>query len=247
MDQASLLRPEHNQAIRHSKRPNRLLCLFGLCSVTLASPSQLRTTDLPPPIGGRQGRTRSERERESRWKGGDMTWPTHALLGINSLWLLAPIPLELVGYDFGTLAACAVLGGLLPDLDASESKIKHLKLLGTNFKPFFLPAQIVHRTDGHRGLLHSVLGLGVATLFVAPLTFWVGWAPATALLLGYASHLMGDAATKSGIRLFYPDSKRHHLLPQRWRITTGSFAEDALLPFWALGVVVLLFGHLFSS
>ncbi len=80
-----------------------------------------------------------------------MTWPTHALIGINSLWLLAPLPPDLLGYDWGTLAACAALGALLPDLDASESKIKHLKIPGTQFKPFLLPAQVVHRTDQHRG------------------------------------------------------------------------------------------------
>ena len=85
-----------------------------------------------------------------------MTWPTHTLLGINTLWLLAPIPSELVGYDFGTLAACAVLGALLPDLDASKSKIKHLKFPGTVFKPFLLPAQVVYSTNQHRGLLHSI-------------------------------------------------------------------------------------------
>jgi membrane-bound metal-dependent hydrolase YbcI (DUF457 family) len=67
-----------------------------------------------------------------------MTWPTHALFGISTLWLLAPLPPEIVGYDMGTLAAGAALGALLPDLDASESKIKHLKVLGTNFKPFLI-------------------------------------------------------------------------------------------------------------
>ena len=174
-----------------------------------------------------------------------MTWPTHALLGINSLWLLAPLPPELVGYDFGTLAACAVLGALLPDLDASESKIKHLKLLGTNFKPFFLPAQIVHRTDQHRGLLHSLWGLGMAALMTAPLMFWVGWAPVTALLLGYSSHLLGDAATKSGIRLFYPRTTRFYLLPEGWRVTTGSMAEEALfVPLAVITIGLLLRGLL---
>ncbi len=132
-----------------------------------------------------------------------MTWPTHALIGIHSLWLRAPLPPEFLGYDLGTLAACAALGALLPDLDASESKIKHLKLLGTNFKPFLLPAQVVHRTDQHRGLLHSLWGLGLAILVVAPAAFWMGWASVAALLLGYASHLLGDAATKSGSKLRY--------------------------------------------
>lgn len=130
-----------------------------------------------------------------------MTWPTHILFGISSLWLLTALPPNWIGYDWGTLAALAALGALLPDLDASESKIKHLRIPNTQFKPFMLPSQVVSRTDQHRGLLHSLWGLGMAALIVAPIA-WVGWAPVTALLLGYTSHLLGDSATKSGIRLF---------------------------------------------
>ena len=101
-----------------------------------------------------------------------MMWRTHALFGISTLWLLAHLPLETLGYDLGTLAAIAALGALLPDLDASESKIKHLKLMGTNIKPFLLPSQVVHRTDQHRGLLHSLWGLGMAaTLTVPPVSY----------------------------------------------------------------------------
>ena len=69
-----------------------------------------------------------------------MTWPTHILFDISTLWLLALLPTEWMGYDFGTLAAVAAFGTLLPDLDASESEIKHLKTSKTQFKPFFLPA-----------------------------------------------------------------------------------------------------------
>lgn len=172
-----------------------------------------------------------------------MTWPTHTLLGISTLWLLTPLPPELLAYDFGTLSMCAAFGALLPDLDASESKIKHLKIPGTHFKPFLLPAQVVHRTDQHRGLLHSLWGLGMAALIVAPATWWTGWAPAVALLLGYASHLFGDAATKSGIRLFYPSKSRVYVLPHHLRFTTGSFAEEALLPVLSLMVASLLLTH----
>lgn len=176
-----------------------------------------------------------------------MTWPTHALLGINSLWLLVLVPPELVSYDFGTLAACAVLGALMPDLDASESKIKHLKVPGTNFKPFLLPAQIVHRTDQHRGLLHSLWGLGMVAFITFPLMLQIGWTPIVALLLGYASHLLSDAATKSGIRLFYPGKKRFTLLTKGWRVTIGSTIEEALLPIFALGTATLLLKSLFGS
>ncbi len=171
-----------------------------------------------------------------------MTWPTHALLGVNTLWLLSLLPPEVLGYDMGTLAACAALGALLPDLDASESKIKHLKFPGTTFKPFLLPAQVVHSTNQHRGLLHSLWGLGMMAVFVAPLMIWVGWAPVVALLLGYASHLLGDSATKSGIRLLYPKADRFYLLPKRLRFTTGSLAEEVLMaPLGVLAIFLLLF------
>ena len=173
-----------------------------------------------------------------------MRWPTHTLFGISALWLLAPLPPELLAYDFGTLAACAALGALLPDLDASESKIKHLKVLGTQFKPFLLPAQVVHGTEQHRGLLHSLAGLGMIGVMAAPAIWWVGWAPVVAFWLGYASHLLADSATKSGIRLIYPNKRRYHLLPPNWRITTGSLAEEVLIPLLALSVMFLMLTHL---
>ena len=168
-----------------------------------------------------------------------MTWPAHTLFGISTLWLLAPLPPEVLGYDLGTLAACAALGALLPDLDASESKIKHLKLPGTQFKPFLLPAQVIHRSDQHRGLLHSLWGLSMANVFVMPLAFWIGWAPVAALLLGYASHLVADCATKSGLRLLYPSKRRYYLLPPGCRITTGSQAEDLVMALLLLPILLL--------
>lgn len=157
-----------------------------------------------------------------------MTWPTHTLLSISALWLLTLLPPETLSFDFGTLAACAAFGALLPDLDASESKIKHLKLLGTNFKRFWIPAQIVNRTEQHRGLSHSLWGVGMVIFINVPAAPWVGWAPIAALLLGYLSHLLGDSATKSGIRLLYLQPVRFHLLPKGWRIVTNSQVETVL-------------------
>ena len=173
-----------------------------------------------------------------------MTWPTHTLFGISTLWLLAPVPPEILNANIGALAAAAALGALLPDLDASESKIKYLKIPNTQIKPFMLPALVASRSDQHRGLLHSFAGLGMMAVFVVPFAFWIGWAPVMALLLGYFSHLMADAATKSGVRLLYPSRHKFHLLPPRWRFTTGSRAEESLLPPLALIVVPLLLSHL---
>jgi membrane-bound metal-dependent hydrolase YbcI (DUF457 family) len=158
-----------------------------------------------------------------------MTWPTHVVFGISALCFLAPLPVDMLGYDMGPLAMAAALGALLPDLDASESKIKHLKLLGTSFKPLHFPAQVVYRSDQHRGLLHSLWGLGIAATFTVPLMWWVGWAPVVALLLGYSSHLLVDSMTKSGIRLLYPRLRRFYLLPKKWRFATGSSAEEVVM------------------
>ena len=59
-------------------------------------------------------------------------------------------------------------------------------------------------------------------------------------MLGYASHLLGDASTRSGIPLLYPLPERYHVLPRRWRFVTGSLAEEALFPFLVMAVAVLL-------
>ncbi len=170
-----------------------------------------------------------------------MRWHTHVLLGISSLWLLQAIPGALPVDHVALLAGLAAFGSLLPDLDAGESKVRSLSVAGV--RPFVLFADAANRTWGHRGLLHSPLILLPLGLLLVPLAFWLGWSGAAALWLGYASHLLADACTPSGIPL-WPLGQRLHLLPPLWRIRTGSAAEDALLPLLVLLVVLLLLGHL---
>lgn len=168
-----------------------------------------------------------------------MRWRTHALLGATSLWLMAPIPGALTSDTIGPLCALAAFAALLPDLDAEASKIKSLSVL--NIRPFVPFANRAYHAWGHRGLLHSLLFLcwlgGVCVLFGL---LWNG--PAMlALWLGYASHLAGDACTKSGIP-GWPNRphQRLYLLPARWRFTTGSDSEEALVPLLAVAVLFLL-------
>lgn len=170
---------------------------------------------------------------------------THLLLGVNSVWLLALVPGAVGiagpdGHNPGLLAGVAALGALLPDLDAPQSTVKSLRL-GKYFQPFWLPATLLHRAFGHRGLLHSLLGLGGTGLLLAlPLGLWLGTPSALALLLGYASHLAGDACTKSGIPLRFPNPVRWHLLPPPWRLTTGSQAEEVVFALLAGTALLLL-------
>ena len=171
-----------------------------------------------------------------------MTWRTHLVGGVCALAPLVLLPPKyLAPGDVGLLACLACLGALLPDLDARESHLKHLTL-GTGIAPFTLPATLLHQALGHRGLLHSLAGLGLAALVLAlPVGLWLGPLAALALLLGYASHLALDASTKRGIPFFFPDPKRRHVLPPLLRITTGSLAEEPVFVLLALlGVALLL-------
>ena len=175
-----------------------------------------------------------------------MTWSTHLMAGLNSLWILEALPTEQAfsNENFAIAVAAAALGSLLPDLDAAESKIKHLQIGG--IKPFLLPSQLIHRQTGHRSLLHSLMALVYVALLGIVIAACLEPIAAFALWLGYATHLMADACTRAGIPLLYPRQKRFHLLPKQLRIVTGSQAEDVIFALLSLSVIALLLRHLLT-
>lgn len=165
---------------------------------------------------------------------------THLLLGISALWLLEAGPLPSPDH-FVLAVAGAALGSLLPDLDARASLLQTIHIGGV--APLVLPARLLNRLFGHRGALHSLLALAVLALLSLPLLgieplLWMG------LVLGYGSHIAGDACTRHGVPLFFPSRVRVHLLPKPLRLSTGSLAEDALFVLLALGCLALLLRHL---
>ena len=171
-----------------------------------------------------------------------MRWHTYALFAVSSLWLLTPFLHQNEPVNIGVLAAYAAWGALVPDLDAAESKIKHLSVCG--IKPFALPAVGLHRALGHRGLLHSFAGLAAFSLVMIPLSIYVGGLAVLALMLGYASHLVADACTRSGVPLHYSNHKRYHLLPRSCRFITSSQAEEVVFVLVAIVGMLLLLTHL---
>jgi Predicted membrane-bound metal-dependent hydrolase (DUF457). len=175
-----------------------------------------------------------------------MTWSTHLMAGLGSLWILEILPPENNFHEsnYAIIIAAAALGSLLPDLDAAESKIKHLQIGG--IKPFLLPSQLIHRQTGHRSLLHSLMALVYVALFGIVITTCLGPMTALALWLGYAAHLIADACTRAGIPLLYPRMKRFHLLPKRLRVVTGSLAEDVIFALLSMSVLALLLRHLLT-
>ena len=120
----------------------------------------------------------------------------------------------------------------------------HLRIAG--IKPFAPISVVLYEGLGHRGLLHSLLGLGLLALYSLPLVFWSwwGWQASAALVLGYASHLVADACTKSGIPLCYPSRTRYRLLPKVLCVTTGSPAEELVFVGLAMLLLPLLLRYL---
>lgn len=175
-------------------------------------------------------------------KGGEMMGRTHALIGLSTLWLFQWSG-TLNAETLAPLIVLALGGVLAPDLDAQDSILKRFAIAG--LRPFVPLSQLLHQAFGHRGLLHSLLGLGFFTLLCGvPLAVWLGWPSGAVVTLGYASHLLADSATKSGIPLLYPRRRRYHLLPRALRLTTGSAAEDAVFAVAASIVLWLLLQQL---
>jgi len=112
---------------------------------------------------------------------------------------------------------------------------------GRRLRPFEPLAALVSKTLGHRGPLHSLLGIGAVWLLLGlPTLLWIGWQPSAAFALGMLSHLLGDGCTKSGVPLLFPRPGRQHLLPPSLRLTTGSLAERRLLALLAVPALLML-------
>ena len=128
------------------------------------------------------------------------------------------------------VAACVLLGALLPDIDTPTSWI------GRCCRPL---AGWLERRVGHRTLTHSLLGLALATLPTLTLA-WVDWHWPLAFALGYLSHLLVDAANPPGVPLLYPSPVRA-VFPGReaLRPAEGSRGEAVLCAGFLLGLLVL--------
>lgn len=115
------------------------------------------------------------------------------------------------------LAGLAGAAALLPDIDHPRSTIRReMGLLG-RVGLFWL---------SHRGLTHTwlfVVGLGACALLTLPAPL------ALALIAGYASHLIADMMTVSGLPVFWPLSQsKFYVLPYPLRFRTGRWAESML-------------------
>ncbi|MGI2205178.1 metal-dependent hydrolase [Shewanella oncorhynchi] len=87
------------------------------------------------------------------------------------------------------------LASLLPDIDHPESK------LGRRIKPISSILAIF----SHRGITHSLWAVALMVWLLA--SHQADSIASQALVIGYLSHLLGDALTPAGIRPFWPLGK----------------------------------------
>jgi membrane-bound metal-dependent hydrolase YbcI (DUF457 family) len=97
-----------------------------------------------------------------------MRWATHSAIALNSLWLLQIVNPAPVQASIGVLVVSAVFGGLLPDLDAVDSKLQRLPVLTADFQPFGFLSRVIRHTSPHRGWMHSLRGLAIVSVLLAP-------------------------------------------------------------------------------
>jgi inner membrane protein len=171
-----------------------------------------------------------------------MLGTTHSLIGLTTVAVvngvypfIQPHIIEKLPTGPFFCAVAAMVGALVPDLDAENSTIEQEmglagQLLSDTLKIFGVK---------HRGATH----FGIAGLLVMAFALFIGYKAGFvdvgfAFGLGYISHILADGCTKSGVPLFAPFKKDCvRILPRLLLVRTGSAAERLL----ALGITLSLF------
>lgn len=177
-----------------------------------------------------------------------MTARTHDAIAFASLITVAAFnpPENINLLTLGAALVGNIIGSTLPDMDVAGNRIyKFLPwggaIGGRLIRKLFL---------GHRAISHSIIGFYAISFILKFLMFRVlnpNYVDINlvygAVMIGYISHLVGDALTKEGLPLFYPIKWKIGFPPiSALRITTGSWVENLIiLPgsaayvFWFIG------------
>jgi inner membrane protein len=139
---------------------------------------------------------------------------TGVLTGSGVAWLAQMNPGQAAAF-IAVTSACS----LLPDFDHPNAIAP--RAFGW---PGRTLAWCIGSLFGHRGLTHSVLGLGVLSagmVFIPHLPEFCYWA----VILGCVTHILGDMCTVSGVPLLYPLDRCFRIGVMR----TGSYFETNIL------------------
>lgn len=150
---------------------------------------------------------------------------THVVIGVSyGVTLLPSINTGVFTLPQVGIIICGLtIGSLLPDIDHPQSIIsRQIPLIG----------MIISKLTRHRGLFHSLLGVGLMFLLLIVPTGMVVQATGTrlayfgaaGLMIGYILHIVADMLTVGGVKLFYPWQRKIAI----GLFTTGGLREAAL-------------------
>ena len=168
-----------------------------------------------------------------------MNATTHAIFGVAALtgtFLLVGEEPPLYVYPVVIVAAW------LPDVDNPRSRLGNglSRMKNPVLNRFTRPVSwalrvtsfLLFRTVGHRTLTHSLLGVTLFVVLVAPVAK-LSSSLFVALVAGYTSHLVADALNKRGVPLLWPTGRSVRLLPRGVR--SGGVVEFAVALIVAAG------------
>lgn len=157
-----------------------------------------------------------------------MTGKTHIIGGVAASLAFA----QITNYEPAILLGAGVIGSLIPDICHGSSKIgRALPIL----------SKLINGLFGHRTFTHSLLFLVIIAVLLH--NFMPIEAVSAGLLVGMASHIVLDMATKRGVKLFFPF---------RWNVrfpvtaTTGGTSEYLVFALLSLFSVYFGYGVIFS-
>lgn len=176
---------------------------------------------------------------------------THELVGVSTA-VAASRALKATPVETLALAAGALYGSRLPDVDQLGARVhrrsraeRRSLLVGAAGLLVRLPALVFALVARHRGATHSLAACGLVAALSLGLGALTGIAVvvllAGGLPVGYTLHVLADACTPGGVRLWAPVSRRRvGILPPGARIPTGSWREALLVALVVAGALAAL-------
>ena len=152
-----------------------------------------------------------------------MTGKTHIIGGLAASLAFA----QVTSYDPVLLVGAGVIGAILPDICHGGSKVG---------RAFPVVSKVINVLFGHRSFTHSLLFLVIMAFLMN--SFVTNESVTAGVLVGMASHLVLDMATRNGIKLLFPLKIR-----VRFPLTTRTGGTVEYMVLAALSLLSVYFGY----
>lgn len=152
-----------------------------------------------------------------------MTGKTHIIGGLAASLAFA----QVTSYDPVLLVGAGVIGAILPDICHGGSKVG---------RAFPVVSKVINMLFGHRSFTHSLLFLVIMAFLMN--SFVTNESVTAGVLVGMASHLVLDMATRNGIKLLFPLKLR-----VRFPLTTRTGGTVEYVVLAALSLLSVYFGY----